>query len=53
MSILIISENKDISPWIDTLKENNSSLDIRVYPNCKNKDDIIMALVWSSNRVDF
>lgn len=53
MSILIISSNKDINPWIETLKQNNTTLDIRIYPDIRNPDDIIMALVWSSNRVDF
>ena len=53
MAILIISNNKDLSPWIDAFKKKDSTLDIRIYPDVGNMSDIKMALVWSSNRVDF
>jgi len=53
LAILIISNNKDLSPWINSFKEKNKALAIRIYPNIGNPSDIKMALVWSSNRVDF
>lgn len=53
MSMVIISSNIDINPWIKSFKEYDKTLDIQIYPDIKNKDDITFALVWSKNECDF
>ena len=46
MTIIIICPDKDLQPWISALKAINSSLDIQIWPNEKQKNDIEFALCW-------
>ncbi|HNP95408.1 MAG TPA: glyoxylate/hydroxypyruvate reductase A [Cyclobacteriaceae bacterium] len=45
MAIVIINP-KGVEPWIDALKQVDSSLDIRTFPNDTNREDITFALTW-------
>ena len=53
MSILIVASNKDIKPWVDEFLSRNKNLDIQIYPNVTNKDNITMVLMWSKSTIDF
>ena len=53
MSLMIVATNKDTKPWIKSFKTHNPNIEIEIYPNIKNKDNIIFALVWSKNEIDF
>ncbi len=53
MSMMIVATNKDTKPWIESFKAYNPNIEIQIYPNIKNKDDITFALVWSKNDIDF
>jgi len=53
MSMIIVAKNKDIEPWIQSFRKFNKDIDIQIYPNIKNKDDINFALVWSQNDINF
>ncbi len=46
MAILIYANNRDITNWVDALKKEDKNIDIRIYPNIGNIDDIIFALTW-------
>jgi glyoxylate/hydroxypyruvate reductase len=46
MSIVIITEGKDVSQWMKALKESRPDLDVHVHPEVKNKDEIEFALTW-------
>jgi len=47
MAILLYNNtNKDLSSWIDALKEFKKNLDIRIYPDIRNKDDIRLVVTW-------
>ena len=46
MAITIISTIKDPEPWVFALKEVDSSLDVQVWPNERQKADIEFALCW-------
>lgn len=47
MSIVIITQGKDVSEWVQALKEQRPELDVQLHPNVKNKDEIQFALAWS------
>lgn len=47
MSIVIITEGKDISQWKKALQERRPGLDVQVHPDATNKSDIEFALTWS------
>ena len=53
MSMMIVTTNKDTKPWIESFKTHNPNIEIEIYPNIKNKDSIIFALVWSKNEINF
>ncbi len=53
MSLMIVAKNKDINPWIEAFKKFDENIDIQIYPDIKNKDDITFALVWSQNDINF
>lgn len=45
MAIVIINP-KGVEPWISALKEVDSGLDIRAFPNDSNREEISFALTW-------
>lgn len=53
MSLMIVAKNKDITPWIRSFKMFDETIDIQIYPDIKNPDDITFSLVWSKNNIDF
>lgn len=46
MSIAIVSPGKDPKPWLEALRQVDSSLDIQVYPQIEDLEKVEMALVW-------
>lgn len=46
MSILLVCQHRDSEPWYKAFKEKNPSLDIQVYPEVENPDDIEFAISW-------
>ncbi|WP_276497176.1 2-hydroxyacid dehydrogenase [Pontibacter litorisediminis] len=46
MPISIISQGRNISPWVKALKENRPDLDLRVYPEDHPREEITFALAW-------
>lgn len=46
MSIAIVSPGKDPKPWLEALRQVDSSLDIQVYPQIEDREKVEMALVW-------
>lgn len=46
MSIVIISD-RDPKAWIQALKNKNPDLDLRVYPDDKDREEVEYALVWN------
>ncbi len=47
MSILIISNGKATAPWVKAIKEKDNSLDVRVYPEEGDLNEIEIVLVWN------
>ena len=47
MSIVIITEGKDIKAWQRALNEKRPGLEVQVHPEVKNKEEIEFALAWS------
>ncbi|GAA4437510.1 glyoxylate/hydroxypyruvate reductase A [Pontibacter saemangeumensis] len=47
MSIMIITQRKEIAPWVKALQERRPALEIRVYPDGGNYDDVTFALAWN------
>lgn len=43
---LVIINPKGVEPWISALKEVDSGLDIRTFPNDSNREEISFALTW-------
>jgi glyoxylate/hydroxypyruvate reductase A len=43
---LVIINPKGVEPWISALKEVDSNLDIRTFPNDTNREEISFALTW-------
>lgn len=46
MTLLIICKDRDLRPWVDSLKKLDPKLDVRVYPNEGNISDIEFILCW-------
>lgn len=46
MSILLVCQHRDSKPWFKAFKEKNPDLDIQVYPEVENPDDIEFAISW-------
>ena len=46
MSIVIISQKKDLSAWENALVNLNPELNVGVYPNDSNREQVEFALVW-------
>lgn len=46
MSILLVCQHRDSKPWYKAFKEKNPDLDIQVYPEVENPDDIEFAISW-------
>ncbi len=47
MAIVIYNNQKrNITSWIEALKKCDKDLDLRIYPDVGNKDDITFALTW-------
>lgn len=53
MAILFIAKNKDLLPWIESFNAFDNSLEIYTDTQDHNKDNIIMAIVWSTTFIDF
>lgn len=50
MSLLFYSEPDDWVPWVEALGEHLPELEVRVWPEIGNPDDIEFALVWQPPR---
>ncbi|MDT0641511.1 glyoxylate/hydroxypyruvate reductase A [Zunongwangia sp. F363] len=50
MSFLIVSPGKDPQPWIEALKKQHPGLNIYVYPEDHDKEEVEFALVWNHPR---
>lgn len=46
MSILLVCQHRDSKPWYKAFKEKNPDLDIQVYPEVENPDDVEFAISW-------
>ena len=46
MSIVIISQKKNLSAWENALVSLDSELDVGVYPNDSNREQVEIAMVW-------
>ena len=46
MAIVIISRKSDLSAWVSALKNEHPGLDVRIYPDDKDREEIEFALVW-------
>ena len=46
MALTIICQNKDPKPWVEELLQKDPSLDIRVWPNDGDRNEIVGALTW-------
>lgn len=47
MSIVIVSEGKDPSAWVEALKQARPELNLQVYPDVAAKSDVTFALAWN------
>lgn len=47
MSIAIIAQGKDLTPWLNALQEKRPELNISIYPNDINREEIEFALAWN------
>jgi len=50
MALLIICNDRDLSPWTAALKNTEPDLDLRVYPEEGNLEDIEFVLCWKHPR---
>ena len=50
MALLFYSEPDDPAPWIEALGKHLPDLEVRVWPDIGNADDIELALVWRPPR---
>jgi glyoxylate/hydroxypyruvate reductase A len=46
MTISIICTNKNPLPWVEALKQVDASLDVQIWPNEHNKEEVEFALCW-------
>ncbi|MHA6248217.1 2-hydroxyacid dehydrogenase [Pontibacter sp. CAU 1760] len=47
MSIMIFSQRKDVSPWVNALKEKRPDVPVRVYPDGEENEGVTFALAWN------
>ncbi|MDZ7880546.1 MAG: glyoxylate/hydroxypyruvate reductase A [Saprospiraceae bacterium] len=50
MSIVIIFNNKDPKPWANILQQKLPDVNIDIYPNVKNKENVVFALCWKPEK---
>ena len=50
MSILLVFENKDVSPWADILKAKLPDTRIEVYPDVKDKSLVDFVICWKPKK---
>lgn len=46
MALLIICNDRDLTPWVNALKQTDPQLDVRIYPDEGNLEEIEFVLVW-------
>lgn len=46
MPITILSQGRNVEPWVKALKEKRPALDLRVYPEDQPREEITFALAW-------
>jgi glyoxylate/hydroxypyruvate reductase len=47
MSIIIVSQGRDVTPWIEALKAKRPELEVNAYPEAGLNDDVDFALAWN------
>ncbi len=50
MSIAICFNNKDPKPWAETLRKKLPDVEVEIYPDIKNYEEITFALCWKADR---
>lgn len=50
MSVLIVCPGKDPENWVETLKNQHPGMNIHVYPEDHDKEDVEFALAWNHPR---
>lgn len=50
MSLLVISPGKDPKAWVEELRNQNPGLDVIVYPEDHDKEEVEFALTWNHPR---
>lgn len=50
MSLLIVSPGKDPQPWVEALSNQHPGLNIYVYPEDHDREEVEFALVWNHPR---
>ena len=47
MTLLVIAPDLEVEKFVDELKQLDPTLDIRIWPQIENADDIEFALTWN------
>ncbi|GHA80768.1 2-hydroxyacid dehydrogenase [Pontibacter akesuensis] len=47
MPITIVTQGKDLSPWVKALKKNRPDVEIRIYPDDAQAEEVEFALAWN------
>jgi glyoxylate/hydroxypyruvate reductase A len=47
MSILLISQSRDMVPYKEAMLQSDPNLDIEIWPNVKNKERVSFAVAWN------
>ncbi|AKD04985.1 glyoxylate/hydroxypyruvate reductase A [Pontibacter korlensis] len=47
MSIIIVNQGKDVTPWVKALRERRPELSLQVYPEITSTEDVEFALAWN------
>jgi len=47
MSILLISQSRDMAPYREAMLKTDPNLDIEIWPNIKNKERVTFAVAWN------
>ena len=47
MSIVLISQGRDLTPWVEAINSELPDLDVQVYPDIKAKEDVTFAISWN------
>ncbi len=47
MALLIVAPKKDVTEWVEGVREASRDIDVRVWPASGDPDDIEVALVWN------